>query len=58
MINPTEYKARYENLTVAGSADKITVRKYRLGSMARFYDPTGAAKFTDKLSKNTEDIEL
>jgi hypothetical protein len=57
MINPSEYKDRYENLTVAGSG-KIKVRKYRLGSIARFYDPTGVTKFIDKLSKNTENIEL
>ena len=58
MINPSEYKARYENLTVAGSADKIKVRKYRLASMAQFYDPAGTTKFIDALSKNTDDIEL
>ena len=57
-MTPTEYKARYENLTVAGSADKIKVRKYRLASIARFYDPAGTTKFLNKLTSNSDDIEL
>jgi len=57
-MNPTGYKARYESLPVAGNADKIKVRKYRLASIARFYDPAGTKKFIEKLEGNSDDIEL
>ena len=57
-MNPKDYKARYENLTVNGNPDKVKVRKYRLASIARFYDPAGATKFINKLSNNTDNISL